>query len=97
MATKKDLEDYVAELNRKYCKNTKNHLVIDQAYGRQYQVCLTGKSYFRGSKEHLRKGGLRGYLPVTPYHDTATNTINKLYREVANGYLQQTIKYREHR
>ena len=32
MATKNDLQAYVNELNQKYCKNTRNHLIVHKSY-----------------------------------------------------------------
>lgn len=96
MATKKDLEYEVKRLNERYCKNTKNHLVIKQAFG-GYSVMLTGKTYKRGKKTFWRKGSLGsgGVNVGNGYHDTATNTLNGLYKAEARGWLQKDIRYRE--
>ena len=96
MATKKDLQEHVNHLNEKYCKNTRNKLVISQAYG-GYSVVLTGKTYKRGNKTFYRKGSLRsGVVGVgNDWHDTATNTLNGLYKAESKGWLQSQIKYRK--
>lgn len=94
MATKKDLQNYVAYLNDKYCKNSKNHFEIHQAYG-GYSVGLTGKTYKRGGKTHYYKNSLRsGMADVgNPYHDTATKTLEGLYRAEARGWIKEKVKH----
>lgn len=94
MATKKDLQNYVNELNNKYCKNSKNHFVIHQAYG-GYTVGLTGKTYKRGNKEYYYKGSLKGALSDVgnPYHDTATKTLEGLYRADSRGWIKEKVKH----
>lgn len=96
MATKKDLQIYVNELNGRYCKNTKNYLVISQAYG-GYCVELTGKTYYRGKKLHYKKGSMGSSAADigNPYHDTATKTLESLYKADARGWILSTIKYHE--
>ena len=96
MATKKDLQEHVKHLNEKYCKNTKNKLVISQAYG-GYSVVLTGKTYKRGKKTFYRKHSLGSAVVGVgnDWHDTATNTLNGLYKAESRGWLQSQIKYRK--
>lgn len=97
MATKKDLVQHVNYLNEKYCKNTKNHFVISQAYG-GYSVALTGKTYKRGNRTYWKKGSIgsgHGSTGANPYHDTATNTLNSLYKAEAKGWLQSNLKHYE--
>lgn len=97
MATKKDLQLYVDELNEKYCKNTKNHLKIYQAYG-GYTVGLTGKIYKRGNKTYQRKGSLNGSVSIgNSYHDTATKTLERLYKDDSKGWIKEDIRYYEKR
>lgn len=94
--TKKDLQNHVDHLNNKYCKNTKNKLVIHQAYG-GYQVMLTGKTYNRGNKTFYRKGSLRssGVEIGNTWHDSAKNTLVGLYKAESKGWLQSQIKWRD--
>ena len=98
MATKKDLQNYVNELNVRYCLNTKNYLVISQAYG-GYCVELTGKTYYKGTKKHYKKGSLGSAAADigNPYHDTATKTIEALYKADVRGWILNKIKYYEKR
>jgi hypothetical protein len=98
MATKKDLQNYVDELNGRYCQNTKNYLIISQAYG-GYCVVLTGKTYYRGSKKHYKKGSMGSAAAYigNPYHDTATNTLEGLYKADSRGNILYTIKCYERR
>ena len=98
MATKRDLQNYVNELNKKYCKNTKNELVIHQAYG-GYSVELTGKTYKHGNRTYWRKGSIgSGCASVgNDYHDTATNTLNALYKADSRGWVKSTIRNHENR
>lgn len=98
MATKKDLQNYVNELNERYCKKTKNYLTIDQAYG-GYEIELTGKTYKRGSKTYYKKGSLGSGATCigNQYHDTATKTLEGLYKADARGWILNAIKYYEKR
>lgn len=90
MATKKDLFKEIDRLNKKYCKGGKNRLVVSQAYG-GYQVCLTGKKKKSGG---YYKGSLNsGCASITNGHDTATNTLNSLYKSDSRGWLSSDIKY----
>ena len=66
MARKSALEIEVERLNEKYCKHTKNKLVLDKAYG-GVQVCLRSKN---------RKGG---QVDITTGHLTPQKTLQKLY------------------
>lgn len=97
MATKKDLCREVARLNDKYCKNTKNHLVVGEAYG-GYEVQLRGKEYKRGKKTFRRKGSLSGAVSIgNQYHDTATKTLEGLCKADSRGWVKNQIRYYEKR
>lgn len=97
MATKKELYALVEHLNNKYCKNTKNHLVVSQAYG-GYSVELTGKYYKRGSNYHRVKNSISGAASIgNPYHDTATNTITSLLKADSRGYIKSAIRHYENK
>ena len=96
LATKKDLQAEIKRLNAKYCKNTKNKLDISQAYG-GYEVVLTGKR-FKNNPRKWRKGSLgSGQSSVTCGHDSATKTLNSLYKAESKGWLRSSIKYYEKR
>ena len=89
MATKKDLQFYVNDLNNKYFKNSKNHLVINQSYG-GYMVGITGK--YKKNKKMRYKWTSSGLKPVgNDYHDTATNTIRALRNYDDKGYLKKAV------
>ena len=92
MATKKDLFNEVDRLNKKYCSKTKNKLCVSQAYG-GYEVCLTGKRYKNNPKKWRGIGS--GQANVTYGHDTATNTLNSLYRAESKGWLRSQIRHYE--
>ncbi len=95
MANKKDLQAEVNRLNEKYCKNTKNHLVIHEANGR-YTVELTGKEYKRGNKFYRRKGSISGTASIgQDWHDTATNTLKNIHQAESRGWVRSTIKQHE--
>lgn len=95
MATKKDLENEVKRLNEKYCKNTKNHLVISRANG-GYSVGLTGKFVKKGGKWVKKKHSMSGMADIgNSWHDTANNTLNGLYKADAKGWIKETIKHHE--
>ena len=98
MATKKDLVQHVNYLNEKYCKNTKNHFVISQAYG-GYSVALTGKTYKRGKRTYWRKGSIGSGHGSTLINGIYTNPssfaahqINK-YDSVENIYILDKDSY----
>ena len=93
MATKKDLQREVDRLNDKYCRRTKNKLVISQAYG-GYCVELVGK---RNKRTHqLLKGAMSGASCVgNQYHDTATNTLSGLYKADSRGWVRSAVRYHE--
>lgn len=91
MANKKDLQAEVNRLNEKYCKNTKNHLVVNEAYG-GYSVQLTGKEYKRGNKYYKRKGSISGAAAIGyDCHDTAANTIKNLHKAESRGWVRNSI------
>ena len=92
MATRTELFAEVKRLNSKYCKNTKNKLVVDRAYG-GYQVGLTGKRYKNNS--HKWRGIGSGMASVTTSHQSATRTLNDLYASDSKGYLKSKIKHYE--
>ena len=95
MATKKDLFNAVARLNNKYCKNTKNHLVVHQSYN-GYSVELTGKDYMRGNKWHRVKGSMSGSVGIgNQWHDTATNTLRSLYEADSRGWIRNAVRQHE--
>lgn len=90
MATKRDLQYEVNRLNNKYCRNTKNYLTISQAYG-GYSVELVGKRNKRTGK--LLKGAMHGSGSIgNAYHDTATNTLNGLYKAESRGWIRSSIR-----
>ncbi len=94
MATKKDLQAEVKRLNAKYCKNTLNKLDISYAYG-GYQVVLTGKR-FKNNPRKWRKGSLGSACANVTYgHDTATKTLNDLYKNESKGWLRSNIRHYE--
>ncbi len=96
MATKRDLQNAVDFYNERYCKKSKNMLVISQAYG-GYSVVLTGK---RNRKTHRPLVGSLGTAVANvgnAYHDTATNTLNRLYKEDSRGYLKSSIEFYDRR
>ncbi len=99
MATKKDLQNEVNRLNAKYCKNTKNHLVIDKDYGCDFSVGLTGKTYKRGNKIYYRKDSLGSFCASigTGYYKTATDALSALYKADARGWIKNSILYYEKR
>ncbi len=95
MATKKDLQREVDRLNEKYCKNTKNHLVVSEAYG-GYAVELEGKYYKRGNKFFKRKGAMSGAASIgNDYHDTATKTLASLLKADSKGWVKNSIRHYE--
>ena len=94
MATKRDLKNYVDYLNDKYCKNTKNHLEISQAYG-GYSVELTGKTNKRTGRPLKGSLGYASSYVGNQYHDTSTNTIRGLSMADSRGWIKSAIKQHE--
>lgn len=89
--TKKDLEKAVAELNKIYCKRSKNELVVAGAYG-GYGVRLTGKRDKR--TKGWRKGSLRsGQSDVTYGYQTPAKALDDLYTVVRSGDLKRKVSY----
>jgi hypothetical protein len=93
--TLSDLNKEVDRLNKKYCKNTKNHLVVGKnGYG--YSVNLTGKTYKRGKKTHWRKGSIgSGEVRMTGLGKTKSETIDRIRQEERSGNLKRVIRKRE--
>ena len=90
--TKKDLEKAVAELNKIYCKRSKNELMVSSAYG-GYGVRLTGKRDKR-KRFGWRKGSLRsGQSDVTYGYQTPAKALNDLYATVRSGDLKRQVSY----
>ena len=89
--TKDDLRREVKRLNNKYCKNTKNELWVQGAYG-GVQVQLVGKEYKRGNKYHLKKGAMTGASEITYGFSSVKDTLFKLYEADSKGDLKYKIK-----
>lgn len=92
MATKKDLQNAVDFYNERYCKKTKNMLAISQAYG-GYAVVLTGKRNRKTGRPLVGSIGTGHANVGNSYHDTATNTLNGLYKADSRGYLKSSIEF----
>lgn len=90
-----DLNNEVDRLNKKYCKNTKNHLKVGKnGYG--YSVNLTGKTYKRGKKTFWRKGSIgSGEVRLTGLGKTKAETIQRIREEERSGNLKRIIQRRE--
>lgn len=93
--TLSDLNSEVDRLNKKYCKNTKNHLKVGKnGYG--YSVNLTGKTYKRGKKTFWRKGSIgSGEVRLTGLGKTKAETIQRIREEERSGNLKRLIRRRE--
>lgn len=95
MARKSELYWEVEKLNDKYCKNTKNKLKVNEAYG-GYSVMLTGKRSKKTGK--LLKGAMTGASSVgNEYHGSVRETLDGLYKADYMGWIKSTIKYYEHK
>ena len=95
MTTKQDLQKEVNRLNRKYCKNTKNHLVIDKN-GFGYSVNLTGKQDKRYKRFRTRKGSLgTAQVRVSGYYSgTKSEVKQRLLKNERDGSLRRIIRKR---
>lgn len=97
MATKKDLQKTVDYFNNKYCKNSKNHLVISQAYG-GYFVYLTGKRNKRTGKPLKNSvGTATDAVGPHKYHDTASKIIESLYEADSRGWIKNQVRFYDKR
>lgn len=90
MATKQDLQREVNLMNKKYFKSSKNHLVINGAYG-GWMVGITGREGKRGKRLKWSSTGLD---PVSgqDYHDTASKTLASLRKADMNGSLKRQAR-----
>ena len=93
--TKADLQREVTRLNRKYCKNKKNHLVIDKN-GFGYSVNLTGKPDKRYKRFRTRKGSLgTAQVRVSGYYSGTSGEVKKrLLANEKDGTLRRIIRKR---
>lgn len=91
-----DLNSEVARLNNKYCKRTKNHLVIDHnGYG--YSVNLTGKPDRRSKKKRKTLKGSLGTAQVRVsgyYSGTKKQVLARLQQNEEDGTLKRIIRKR---
>ncbi len=96
MVTKKDLQVEVDRLNNKYCKNTKNHFVINEKDS-GFMVGMTGKDVKIGKKIYKVKGSLSnrfGSIGNT-YHTTASKTLEGVRNAEKRGWLEYSIQLYE--
>lgn len=93
--TKADLQREVSRLNRKYCKNTKNHLIIDKN-GFGYSVNLTGKPDKRYKRFRTRKGSLgTAQVRVSGYYSgTPREVKERLLRNERDGSIRRIVRKR---
>lgn len=94
LATKKDLQYEISRLNNKYCKGGKNKLTLDQAYG-GYQVQLTGKRKKTGGWYKNSLGS--GCASITTGYESATKTLDALYKADSKGWLRSSVKHHNRR
>ena len=86
--TKKDLQEEVDKLNKKYCARTGNELRIQGAYG-GYQVQLTGKRRKDG-KGYRGMGS--GCVDVTSDYQSARNALADLWKNDSKGYVREKVR-----
>lgn len=89
--TKKDLQEEVDKLNKKYCARTGNELRIQGAYG-GYQVQLTGKRRKDG-KGYRGMGS--GCVDVMSGYQSARNALADLWKNDSKGYVREKVRYYE--
>lgn len=89
--TKKDLQEEVDKLNKKYCARTGNELRIGCAYG-GYQVQLTGKRRKNG-KGYRGMGS--GCSEITYGYQSARDALADLWKNDSKGYIRDKIRYYE--
>lgn len=96
MATYKELKEDVEFLNNKFCKNSKNELIVRRAYG-GYRVELTGKQDKRYKKKYKTlKGSIgTGSTEVTRGFDTASKTKTELWEKARSGAIKRKVSYWE--
>lgn len=113
MATEKDLQHLVKYYNKKYCKKTKNHLVIRiypddlmtpdelkklRFIHKQYRIGLKGKINKRTGKP--LKGSIVkdfGFVGANNCYLSPTQAIVDLKKADAHGWLESQIKKYENR
>lgn len=89
---RQELFDEVKRFNNKYCRNTKNKLVVGSAYG-GYQVQLTGKRYKNNPNKWRGIGS--GASSVTWGFQTPKDTLGELYKAESKGWLRNQIRQHE--
>lgn len=90
--TKKKLQQLVDSLNKKYCANSKNYLIIDEAYG-GYQIMLTGKKDKRTKNKFIKNSLESGREFITYGHHPINTTYQYLLQQDGKGAVLNTIKY----
>lgn len=80
------LQSEVNRLNEKYCKNTKNHLVVDVGNGGK-AVKIEGKK--RSDGKGYRGVGKNG-IQLTG-HESQSETLKELWRRDSKGWLKNDI------
>ena len=81
-----DLRNEVKDLNERYAKRSKYHLVISYAYG-GYSV------HIRAKDKYIKLLG-SGVSEITCGHDSARNTIDKLMLADSRGWINEAFKTR---
>jgi hypothetical protein len=89
MATYRDLQDEVKEMNEKYCKKGRVEMRVQRAYG-GYQVQLVSK-YDKKGRPLSSLGS--GCASITSGFDTAKETLADLYKSNSKGWLVSDIKF----
>lgn len=89
--TKKDLQEEVDKLNKKYCARTGNELRVQGAYG-GYQVQLTGKRRKDG-KGYRGMGS--GWEPITYGYQSARNALADLWKYDSKGSVCAKVRQYE--
>lgn len=92
-----DLNREVNRLNKKYCKNTRNHLVVGKN-GNGYSVNLTGKpdKRYKGSWHRLKGSMGTSEARVSGYYSgTKSEVKTRLLQNEKDGTLKRIIKNHE--
>lgn len=89
--TKKDLQEEVDKLNKKYCSRSGNQLRISSAYG-GYQVQLSGKKRKDGKGY---RGIGSGCVNVTYGYQSARNALADLWKYDSKGFVRKTVRDHE--
>ncbi|MCH5179944.1 MAG: hypothetical protein J1F32_01865 [Erysipelotrichales bacterium] len=93
----KDFSNCVDELNKRYCKRSKNKFGFSVNNGDHFEIFLTGKTYTRGNKNYYRKGSLENKKMTIASSGNPIGCFNYLKYMDSKGRVKGMVKYYENK